>query len=47
MVIVKRGSQWVLYSSDRKKVLGTFRMKKDALKRQRQIQFFKYLKGRK
>ncbi len=47
MVIIKEGSQWVLYSSDRKKALGRFMTKKDALKRERQIQFFKNLKGHK
>lgn len=46
MVIVKRGSQWVLYTRDRKKVLGKFRTKKEALKRERQIIFFKYVKGK-
>ena len=44
MVIVKRGYQYVLYSKDRKKVLGKFRSRKAAVKRERQIQFFKYMK---
>ncbi|MBI2084219.1 MAG: hypothetical protein HYT70_01215 [Candidatus Aenigmarchaeota archaeon] len=47
MVIVKRGFRWLLYTKDRKRVLGKFRAKKDALKRERQIIFFKYAKGRK
>ncbi len=42
MVIVKKGYKWILYSKDKKKILGTFRTKKDALKRERQIQFFKH-----
>lgn len=41
MVIVKKGSKYVLYSRDRKKVLGTFRTRKEALRRERQIIFFK------
>jgi len=47
MVIEKEGSKWVLYSKDRSKTLGTFRTKKDAMKRERQINYFKHLKGRK
>lgn len=47
MVIVKRGARWILYTKDRKRVLGKFRTKKAALKRERQIIFFKYVKGRK
>lgn len=43
MVIKKRGYQWVLYSKDMKKVLGKFRTKKAALKRERQIIYFKNL----
>ncbi len=42
MVIVKKGYKWILYSKDKKKVLGTFRTKTEALKRERQIQFFKH-----
>jgi len=47
-IIKKIGSKYVLYS--RKKVkgkrrrLGTFRTKKAALERERQIQFFKHRK---
>lgn len=43
MVILKRGWQWVLYTKDRKKILGKFRTKKAALKRERQINYFKHL----
>ena len=42
MVIVRRGAQYILYSKDRKKVLGKFRSRKAAVKRERQIQFFKH-----
>ncbi|HLD00692.1 MAG TPA: hypothetical protein VJC39_03020 [Candidatus Nanoarchaeia archaeon] len=45
MVLKKEGYKWVLYSKDGQKVLGTFRTKKDALKRERQIIYFKSLKG--
>ncbi|MBI2125328.1 hypothetical protein HYU08_02115 [Candidatus Woesearchaeota archaeon] len=44
MVIKKEGYKWVLYTKDKKKVLGTFKTKKDALKRERQIIYFKNLK---
>ncbi len=44
MVIKKKGYRWVLYTKDRKKVLGTFRTRKAALKRERQIVYFKNLK---
>ncbi len=46
MVIEKKGSQWLLYSKDRSKVLGKFKTKKDALKRERQINYFKHMKGK-
>lgn len=44
MVIKKEGYQWVLYTKDKKKVLGTFKTRKDALKRERQIIYFKNLR---
>ena len=44
MVIKKKGYKWVLYTKDGKKVLGTFKTKKDALKRERQIIYFKNLR---
>ncbi|MAG52361.1 MAG: hypothetical protein CMH62_00190 [Nanoarchaeota archaeon] len=44
MVIKKQGYKYILYSKDKKKKLGTFRSKKAALKRERQIQFFKHKK---
>ncbi len=46
MVIIKRGRLWILYTRDRKKILGKFRTKKAALKRERQIIYFKYVKKR-
>tara|TARA_Y100000034_G_C6874323_1_gene399605 strand:- start:204 stop:338 length:135 start_codon:yes stop_codon:yes gene_type:complete len=44
MVIKKQGYKYILYSKDKKKKLGEFRTKKAALKRERQIQFFKHKK---
>ncbi|HLC67903.1 MAG TPA: hypothetical protein VJI12_03395 [archaeon] len=44
MVIAKKGSQYILYSKDRTKVLGKFRSRKAAIARERQIQFFKHMK---
>ncbi|MBI4152417.1 hypothetical protein HY495_01790 [Candidatus Woesearchaeota archaeon] len=46
MVIKKEGYKWVLYTKDGKKVLGTFRTKTEAVKRERQIVYFKNLKRR-
>lgn len=40
-VIRKEGDKWVLYSSDGTRKLGEFDTREDALKRERQIQFFK------
>lgn len=44
MVIVKRGSIWYLYTKDKKRVLGKFKTKKDAVKRKRQVNYFKHSK---
>ena len=44
-MIRKRGSQYIILSKTGKKVLGKFKTKKDALKRLRQIEFFKHLKN--
>lgn len=54
MVIKKRASrrthgmrhatQWILYTKDEKRVLGKFKTKAEAIKRERQIQFFKHAK---
>jgi len=44
MVIKKQKSKWILYTRDGKKKLGEFKTKKAALKRERQIQFFKRMK---
>jgi len=43
-MIKKEKSKWVLYSRDGKKKLGEFKTKKDTLKRERQIQYFKHMK---
>ena len=40
-MIVKEGSMWVLKSKNGKKTLGKFKTKKEAQKREKQIQFFK------
>ena len=45
MVIVKRKNRWFLFSKDKKKKLGEFKTKKEALKRERQIIFFKNKKS--
>ena len=45
MVIKKQGYKWILFSKDKKKKLGTFKTKKEAIKRERQIQFFKHKGG--
>lgn len=44
-VIRKVGNKWVLFTRDGKKRLGEFDTREDALKRERQIQFFKHLRG--
>lgn len=46
MVIRKRGYKWVLYNRKGTKKLGEFRTKKAALKRERQIIYFKHFKKR-
>jgi len=43
MVIKKQKSKWILYTKDEKRKLGEFKTKKEALKRERQIQFFKHM----
>jgi hypothetical protein len=40
-MIRKQGSKYVLFSKDGKKKLGEFATKAAALKREREIQFFK------
>lgn len=44
-MIRKVGEKWVLFSSDGEKKLGEFDSKEAALKRERQIQFFKHQKA--
>ena len=41
MVLKKVGSYWILYSRKTHRILGKFKRKRDALKRERQIQYFK------
>jgi len=41
-VIIKEDGKWVLYSRDRSRVLGRFDTEKEAIVRERQIQFFKH-----
>jgi hypothetical protein len=38
---VRNKNQWKLYTKDGSRVLGTFRSKKKALERERQINYFK------
>ena len=45
MVIVKCGYKWILYTKDQKRILGKFKTKKEALKREKQIIYFKNLKS--
>jgi len=42
-MIRKQGDKWVLYSKDGSKKLGVFKTKDAALKRERQISYFKHL----
>ncbi|MCX6815431.1 MAG: hypothetical protein NT120_01085 [Candidatus Aenigmarchaeota archaeon] len=44
MVIKKVGKKYVLFSHDGKKKLGIFSSYEKALKRERQIQFFKHMR---
>jgi len=43
-MIIKKGNKYYLYSHDGKKLLGKFETKKEALKREKQIIFFKNFK---
>ncbi len=40
-MIKKDGDKWVLWSHDGKRKLGTYDTKEGALKRERQVQFYK------
>lgn len=40
-MIKKEGSQYILYTKNGKKKLGTFKTKKEALAREKQINYFK------
>ncbi len=46
-MIIKQGSKFVLKSRDGSKTLGTFETKEQAVKREKQINFFKHLDTRK
>tara|TARA_R100000406_G_scaffold29183_1_gene18803 strand:+ start:768 stop:914 length:147 start_codon:yes stop_codon:yes gene_type:complete len=46
-MIIKQGSKFVLKSKDGSKTLGTFDTRDQAVKREKQINFFKYLSKRK
>lgn len=42
MVLKKEKSSWIFYSKKTHKKLGKFKTKEEALKREKQIQFFKH-----
>jgi hypothetical protein len=44
-MIVKRGNSWVIYNHDKTKILGTYTSHADALKRLREIEYFKHKGG--
>ena len=46
-MIIKQGSKFVLKSRDGSKTLGTFDTMEQAVKREKQINFFKHLDKRK
>ena len=46
-MIIKQGSKFVLKSKDGSKTLGTFDTREQAIKREKQINFFKHLDKRK
>ncbi len=43
-MIKKEGNKYILYSKDGSKKLGVYHTKEEALKRERQIRFFKHKK---
>lgn len=45
-MIKKVGHWYVLFSKDGTKRLGTYKTKEEAEKRERQVQYFKHLKGK-
>jgi hypothetical protein len=45
-MIKREGSMYVLYSKDGKKVLGKFKTKEEAVKREKQINYFKHKKSK-
>ncbi|MDE2019495.1 MAG: hypothetical protein KGJ13_04055 [Patescibacteria group bacterium] len=46
-MIKKKGSKYVVLSEKTGRSFGTYKTKKEAEKRLRQIEFFKHLKGKK
>lgn len=44
-MIVKKGDRYCLYSQDGSKKLGEFKTKEEAIKREKQINYFKHMKG--
>lgn len=41
LMIKKKGNKWILYTHDGKKVLGTFSSRELAMKREKQVIYFK------
>lgn len=41
VIIVKEKSSWILYNKSGTKVLGKFRTKKEAVEREKEINYFK------
>ena len=46
-MIKRKGSKYVVLSEKTGRAFGTYKTKKEAEKRLRQIEFFKHLKGKK
>jgi hypothetical protein len=44
-MIKKEGNKWVLYTKDGQRVLGVFSTKQEAMRREKQILYFKHKKG--
>lgn len=45
-MIKKQSNKWILYSKDGSKKLGEFKTKKEAVEREKQINYFKNKKGK-
>lgn len=46
-MIKKENGKYIIHSEDGSKVLGTYDTEEEAKKRLKQIEYFKYLKGKK